>query len=681
MNSQNKFCFFASLLTATTFTIVFGLVGLGFFFWEYLDGTVKTVLIQVVGDIFYVLSASLVLLLGGWIAWTYSAINLYILPTIKIADEILLIQSANLSHRIEIQAGKDVNRLVNLINEGADHYENLKRSIDDKIRLAGEELEQEKNILASIIAGLSEGIIVCKPSGSILLYNTKAEKFLTYREKSTTNSDIETLTGQFIGLGRNVSCVLSSTQISRAIAAITEKLAYSDKDPGTCFSTLGPYGHFLRVEIVPILKNHVELAGFILKINDITQTAPQKSISRYDDALTVLNTSLSAKQEYCPSCCELPLVPSQIQNILEIVQNNVEKENILLKLNLPEEPVWVYTDISYLNSAFSYLLNRLSMLTGSSIFDCEVEIERDYVKIDIIWAGTPVSDNVLDEWNQCILFNGNGIGVISLQDIILSHEAELWSSVVHKSPGKACLRFFLPSAEPSRSRSIETVTITSSRPEFYDFNLFDRPDETSTVFYKQLLTDLTYTVFDTETTGLFPLTDEIISIGAVRIVNGRLLQNDIFNIFIDPKRDIPDESIKIHGIRPEMVHGQPTIDKVLPMFHQFAENTVLVGHNAAFDMRMFQVKEYVSGTKFRQPVLDTLFLSAVIHPSYTHHNLEAISERLGITISGRHTALGDAVAAAEIFLKCIPLLARSGIFTLSDALDASRKTRYAGITY
>lgn len=680
MNSQNKFCFFASLLTATTFTIVFGLVGLGLFFWEHLDDAVKAVLIQVVGDNFYVLSASLILLLGGWIGWTYSAINLYILPTIKIADEILLIQSANLSHRIEIQAGKDVNRLVNLINEGADHYENLKRSIDEKIRLAGEELEQEKNILASIIAGLSEGIIVCKPSGSIFLYNTKAEKFLTYREKSTTNLDIETLTGQFIGLGRNVSCVFNSFQINRAIAEITEKLTHSDKDPGTCFSTLGPYGHFLRVEIVPILRNQLDLVGFILKINDITQTSPQKSISRYDDASTALNIPLASKQEYCPSCCEIPLVPSQIQNILEIVQNNVAKENILLKLNLPEEPVWVYTDVNYMNSALSYLLNRLSILTGSSIFDCDVEIERDYVKIDIIWVGSPVSDNVLDEWNQCILSNGNGIEAISLQDIILSHEAELWSSVVHKSPERACLRFFLPSAEPSRARSIETVTITSSRPEFYDFNLFDRP-ETSTVFYKQLLTDITYTVFDTETTGLFPLTDEIISIGAVRIVNGRILKNDIFNIFIDPKRDIPEESIKIHGIRPEMVHGQPTIDKVLPMFHHFAENTVMVGHNAAFDMRMFQIKEYVSGIKFRQPVLDTLFLSAVIHPSYTHHNLEAISERLGITISGRHTALGDAVAAAEIFLKCIPLLARKGILTLGDALDASRKTRYAGITY
>ncbi len=680
MNSQNKFCFFASLLTATTFTIVFGLVGLGLFFWEHLDDAVKAVLIQVVGDNFYVLSASLILLLGGWIGWTYSAINLYILPTIKIADEILLIQSANLSHRIEIQAGKDVNRLVNLINEGADHYENLKRSIDEKIRLAGEELEQEKNILASIIAGLSEGIIVCKPSGSIFLYNTKAEKFLTYREKSTTNLDIETLTGQFIGLGRNVSCVFNSFQINRAIAEITEKLTHSDKDPGTCFSTLGPYGHFLRVEIVPILRNQLDLVGFILKINDITQTSPQKSISRYDDASTALNIPLASKQEYCPSCCEIPLVPSQIQNILEIVQNNVAKENILLKLNLQEEPVWVYTDVNYMNSALSYLLSRLSILTGSSIFDCDVEIERDYVKIDIIWVGSPVSDNVLDEWNQCILSNGNGIEAISLQDIILSHEAELWSSVVHKSPERACLRFFLPSAEPSRARSIETVTITSSRPEFYDFNLFDRP-ETSTVFYKQLLTDITYTVFDTETTGLFPLTDEIISIGAVRIVNGRILKNDIFNIFIDPKRDIPEESIKIHGIRPEMVHGQPTIDKVLPMFHHFAENTVMVGHNAAFDMRMFQIKEYVSGIKFRQPVLDTLFLSAVIHPSYTHHNLEAISERLGITISGRHTALGDAVAAAEIFLKCIPLLARKGILTLGDALDASRKTRYAGITY
>jgi DNA polymerase-3 subunit epsilon len=119
----------------------------------------------------------------------------------------------------------------------------------------------------------------------------------------------------------------------------------------------------------------------------------------------------------------------------------------------------------------------------------------------------------------------------------------------------------------------------------------------------------------------------------------------------------------------------------LSYFKRFSENTVLIGHNAAFDMRMIQIKEPVTGIRFTQPVLDTMFLSAVLHPAHRYHSLEAIAERLGLCIKGRHTAVGDATATAEIFLKFVPLLARKNILTLKDAILASQKTDYARIRY
>ena len=74
-------------------------------------------------------------------------------------------------------------------------------------------------------------------------------------------------------------------------------------------------------------------------------------------------------------------------------------------------------------------------------------------------------------------------------------------------------------------------------------------------------------------------------------------------------------------------------------------------------------------------------LSAVVHPNQESHQLEAIAERLGITIIGRHTALGDAIVTGEVFLRMIPLLNAMGIKTLGDALLAARQTYYARIKY
>jgi DNA polymerase-3 subunit epsilon len=71
----------------------------------------------------------------------------------------------------------------------------------------------------------------------------------------------------------------------------------------------------------------------------------------------------------------------------------------------------------------------------------------------------------------------------------------------------------------------------------------------------------------------------------------------------------------------------------------------------------------------------------VAQPAQDSHSLEAIAERLGVTVLGRHTALGDAMVTAEVFLKLIPLLAERGVHTLGEALAASEKTYLARVRY
>ncbi|MDS4015832.1 MAG: exonuclease domain-containing protein, partial [Candidatus Accumulibacter sp.] len=170
-------------------------------------------------------------------------------------------------------------------------------------------------------------------------------------------------------------------------------------------------------------------------------------------------------------------------------------------------------------------------------------------------------------------------------------------------------------------------------------------------------------------------------IGATRIVNRRLLRHECFDQLINPHRELSRQSIEIHGITQDVLADQPPVEVALPKFHSFCADTVLVGHNAAFDMRFLQLKEKKTGIRFDQPVLDTLLLSAVLHPNQASHRLEAIAERLGVSVFGRHTALGDALVTGEVFLKMLPLLAEMGITTLRQAREASERTFHARLKY
>jgi DNA polymerase III subunit epsilon len=292
--------------------------------------------------------------------------------------------------------------------------------------------------------------------------------------------------------------------------------------------------------------------------------------------------------------------------------------------------------------------------------------------LDLSWSGADVATETLARWEeQPLEVNGESFP-LTLKEVVERHDGALWSQGSRASqPG--FFRLVIPLAEEPEAPLVVPIT-APGRPEYYDFDLFHQAGQTPELDERRL-TDSAYTVFDTETTGLSPSDgDEIISIGAVRIVNGRLLHQEAFDQFVDPKRPVSLESVRITGIDPALLAGQPPIDQVLPQFHRFCEDTVLVAHNAAFDMRFLQLKEATSGVRFTHPVLDTLLLAAVIQPNLPSGGLEGIAERFGVPVLGRHTALGDAIMTGEIFLRMVPLLAERGIVTLRDAREASQRT-------
>lgn len=224
---------------------------------------------------------------------------------------------------------------------------------------------------------------------------------------------------------------------------------------------------------------------------------------------------------------------------------------------------------------------------------------------------------------------------------------------------------------------------TLHRQELYDFSLLDSAASGLGPNWRdQPLDEATFVVFDTETTGLDPdRGDRVVSLAGVKVQAGVLRRSRVFDALVHPGRRIPAGSTALHGIDDDRVAGMPALDVVLPAFLRFAEGAVLAGHETWFDLRFIQPEAKRLGLQSigsGAPVLDTRLLSRLVHGALADHDLDAVAERLGVTIRGRHSALGDAFATAEILVRFLVLLRDRGITTLGALLDSVRSLRGSG---
>lgn len=205
-------------------------------------------------------------------------------------------------------------------------------------------------------------------------------------------------------------------------------------------------------------------------------------------------------------------------------------------------------------------------------------------------------------------------------------------------------------------------------PHFFYDPLADRWHVTAHSSLHQDLPNATFVVVDLETTGLKPGPAAITEIGAIRVAEGRFAAE--FHSLVNPGRKVPAAITQLTGITDDMLHDQPRIETVFPQLHAFLSSSVIVAHNADFDLSFlnFDARRLLSAPLLN-PSLCTRKLARRLLPSLRSRSLDAVAAYLGVSCLNRHRALGDARATAEIFLILLDQLSAHGVTTVGQLLD------------
>lgn len=640
----------------------------------------------------------------------------YIIPILRMAEQTRLITAANPDYRITPEGARELVTLANVINESAQAYQTLQNEVDIRIHQSNLALKEESNRLAALMSELPYGVVVCNLAGRIMLYNDLAQEMLQSgcgKESSGT-----------FGLGRSIFDLLDKGPLLHALEMMNHAFEKGQAKPALGQMTKLCAQRFIRVNMAPVTggsDESLKMTGFVLSLEDITgeidadnerDTILRKMIDDMQDSLGKLHREVNiindARFNGDNECARHREAIGRVANDLEeylamarqlysehrrafgnrenvaaeallalIVNNLLERFGIEADAGIGQN-VWLRIDSYSILQAVTTLAGQLKAKHGISSMSLRIAgSDVSFATLELHWPDLRVPVQTLRDWLDLPLFMDSAGGAESPTAIIVKHGGAVTISQADErfcNGAEITLPMALAEATAERQPAI------APRPVSFEFDLFHQPGQET--LGGVALSKLTYAAFDTETTGLNPSKgDEIIQLGAVRVFNGRLLRNETIDQLVNPQREVPESSVKVHGIDPAVLLSQPVITDVLPQFHAFVRDSVLVAHNAAFDMRFLQLKEELIGLRFDNPVLDTLLLSSVVHPNLEGHSLDDIAERFNITIVGRHTALGDALVTAEVLLKLIPLLEAQGIMTLDDALQASSQSRFAKINY
>lgn len=643
--------------------------------------------------------------LCGLSLWVWLKFDEYFArPVERLGRDVRAIAHGRAVSQIDEASARYLGFLAPAIRDVVEVLADARSDVDKAVQDATREVELQKARLEAVLRDLQEAVLICTLDHKILLYNRRALEILH-------------ISGD-LGLGRSLFEVVSARPFRHALEQLTLRFEEAEHpDQNESLSTLvvsatADGRHMLQGRVSLFLDAELSKPmGYVATFSDATRELAEQA--KRDRLLTAATAEMRRPAAGILAAAEMLTSRSDIdvegrqafERILmdeaiilseRLQQLEAESRDLLAQAwpmsdvysttlfhsvlgkravknadgRIIGTPPWLHCDSLTIVELLDHLMSKLEERGDAKDVALQAVSGPKNVYLELAWQGGVVTSAVLDSWLAVPL--DDDLGGITGRDVLDRHKSELWCEA--QAHGGAKIRLPLLAAKEHHGESRERSRPLPERPEFYDFDLLSRIDPLTVD--DTPLREATYVVFDTETTGLEPSGgDEIISIAGIRIVNGRALRGEVFDQLVNPGRSIPEQSTKVHGISNAMVEAAPDIRAVLPRFQKFVGDAVLVAHNAAFDMKFLTLKQDACDVRFDNPILDTVLLAAHIHGSIDSLTLDSLAKRYDITLSesDRHTALGDSIATAEVFLRLIDLLEATEIHTLRDAILASSK--------
>jgi DNA polymerase-3 subunit epsilon len=653
--------------------------------------------------------------------WTIGRSLVRTVHDIQIGTE--LMSGVNPSHRLAVETGDELQAVASQINRLADGLAAARHGLELEVARATHALTLERNTLSGVLAALGEGVVVLTADGRVSLANHAAQALLA-RGGATL-------------LGRSLLDVVDGEKIAhfrdrcRRAPGVRERFSLQPV-PGVVVEAVMTTLHdeerrligfvlVLRDVTRParsdderrqrLAEDIMELRSRLAAVRSLSESlaaeargreSPDRRLLEAIHAESLRLSELVAGMS-APGRLGLAQAPGHYEvlalaDLAGMALRRLGRGGEALSLTVADDaaPLLVRAEASALSAALAQLV-RAALARRAPGGQAWLRAVRrgGILQLDI---GADGEAQVADlEAALDLPVEIGGILGPGARETVRQHAGEVWA---YAEPERAGFRLTLPGADLGESAAGERIGARpgagflgaglasgsgdrvdlGERPDFYDLSLFEamarQLDPTDRA---RRLADLTCVVFDTETTGLDPGGgDRIVSIAGVVVRDGVVRRGETFDALVNPGRPIPGASTRFHGITDATVAECPPIGVVLPAFLRFAADTILVGHEVWFDLRFLRTEAERLGLGPEvqaRPALDTLALARVVYGPLAEPGLETLAVRLGVTVRGRHSALGDAFTTAEVLVRLVPLLASRGVRTVGQALDAVRRPR------